>query len=493
MRVSAHPDLVSDLKVCNVRWSVKGHEFDKYPAKQHARRVAMKLGVCSGLIYLAGTPTINWGDSDQPQTFRQRRYFYYLSGVDEPDCFLTYDIKKDLLVLYVPDFDLHRAIWMGPTLTVDEAQRRFDVDRVRYHTSLDNDIASWAQGYNDTAPVYVLHTSQQPEIPATKLQIDHEHLLPAMDAARVIKDSHEIQLIRQANIISGLAHRKVLEKIHKMTNETQIEGLFLATCVSHGAKNQAYEIIAGSGPNAATLHYIKNNEPLKGRQLVCLDAGAEWECYASDVTRTFPLGAEWPSEYARDVYQIVEEMQEECIRRIKQGVRFRDLQLLAHNIAIQGLQALGVLKPGPVEEIRESGASAVFFPHGLGHHVGLEVHDVSERPITAQGQRARRDLVPPTSLSFPVLEEGMVVTVEPGIYFSQLALANAQKQPLARHINFVEAVKYIPVGGVRIEDDILVTGTGYENLTTAPKGKEMLEIIRRGIDNSRGSHQSVVS
>ncbi|RAL16690.1 aminopeptidase P family protein [Aspergillus homomorphus CBS 101889] len=484
MRVSLRPELVSDLNVCNVRWSVKGNEFDKYPAKQHARRVATKLGVSSGLIYLAGTPTVNWGDSDQPRTFRQRRYFYYLGGVDEPDCFLTYDIKKDLLILYVPDFDLHRAIWMGPTLTADEAQRRFDVDRVRYYASLNSDITSWAKEYNDTTPVYVLHTSQQPELPDIKLRVDDECLLPAMDAARVIKDDHEIQLIRQANIISGLAHRNVLEKIHKMTNEAQIEGLFLDTCVSHGAKNQAYEIIAGSGPNAATLHYIKNNEPLKGRQLVCLDAGAEWECYASDVTRTFPLGADWPSAYARDIYQLVEKMQEECIRRIKQGVRFRDLQTLAHDIAIEGLQRLGVLKSGTVEEIRQSGASAVFFPHGLGHHVGLEVHDVSEKPITAQGQRrGRRDLVPPTNLSFPVLEEGMVVTVEPGIYFSQLALANAQKQPLARYIDFVEAVKYIPVGGVRIEDDILVTRTGYENLTTAPKGKAMLEIIRRGIDN----------
>ena len=455
-------------------------------AKQHARKAAMKLGVSSGLIYLAGKPTVNWGDSDQEQPFRQRRYFYYLSGVDEPDCFLTYDINNDLLILYVPDFDLHRAIWMGPTLSTDEAERRFDVDKVRYYSSLQSDVESWAKKYNDAAPIYILHSSQQPESLSNELHLDDKLLLTAMDAARVVKDDYELRMIRHANKISGLAHRKVLEKIHKMSNEAQIEGLFLDTCVSHGAKNQAYGIIAGSGPNAAVLHYMKNNEPLKGRQLVCLDAGAEWECYASDVTRTFPLAADWPSSYARDIYHIVEEMQEECIRRIKPGVRFRDLQVLAHEIAIGGLQKLGVLKKGTLEEIRVSGASSIFFPHGLGHHVGLEVHDVSEKPITGLGWAGRPckpEFIPAMSLSVPLLEEGMVVTIEPGIYFSQLALANSRKQPLARYINFDEAEKYIPIGGVRIEDDILVTRTGYENLTTAPKGQEMLEIIRRGIDN----------
>ncbi|PYH95432.1 putative Xaa-Pro aminopeptidase [Aspergillus ellipticus CBS 707.79] len=432
-------------------------------------------------------PTIDLADSDQQRLFRQRRYFYYLSGVDEPDCYLTYDIKEDLLVLYVPDFDLHRAIWMGPTLTKDEARQRFDVDKVRWYAALKSDVLVWAHQNNNAAPIYILHTSQQPEV-SRKLSLDDELLLPAMDAARVIKDDYELRMIRQANKVSALAHQTVLENIHKMTNEAEIHGSFLGTCVSHGAKNQAYEIIAGSGPNAATLHYVKNDEPLEGRQLVCLDAGAEWECYASDVTRTFPLAADWPSSHARDIYHIVEEMQEQCISRIKPGLRFRDLQVLATDIAIKGLQQLGVLKEGTCEEIRVSGAAAIFFPHGLGHHVGLEVHDVSEKPITAFGQSKGRptpDFTPAMSQSFPVLEEGMVVTIEPGIYFSRIALATAQAQklPSTQFINFEEAKKYLPIGGVRIEDDILVTSAGYENLTTAPKGEKMLEIIRRGIDN----------
>ncbi|KAE8389885.1 peptidase M24, structural domain-containing protein [Aspergillus alliaceus] len=492
MRVSEPSDVaIRSDDTCHIRLTWSGGHCDKYPAKQHARKVARKLGLSSGLIYLVGQPVLNWGDSDQPQPFRQRRYFYYLSGIDEPDCYLTYDIRADLLTLYVPDFDLHRAIWMGPTLTVEEAHKQSDVDRVSYFAALQPELECWASKYNETYPIYILHENQKPVIPSKRLYLDDERLLSAMNAARVIKDEYELRMIRQANYISGLAHRKVLEDIHRMSTEAEIESSFLATCVSHGAKNQSYAIIAGSGQNAAVLHYVKNDEPLDGRQLVCLDAGAEWKCYASDVTRTIPLWTDWPSEHARDIYRVVEEMQEECIRRIRKGVRFRDLQLLAHDIAIKGLQKLDILTAGSPGEIYNSGASAVFFPHGLGHHVGLEVHDVSERPITAldgkQTYPSSQNFVPPlddSSWSVPLLDEGMVVTIEPGIYFNRLALLNAQNLPLAKYINFDVAEKYIPIGGVRIEDDILVTAEGYENLTTAPKGEEMLEIIRRGIDNS---------
>lgn len=477
MRVSDPSSLaISPDDSCDICLTVvTDSECDKYPAKQHARKVAAKLGARDGLIYLVGKATINWGDSDQPRPFRQRRYFYYLSGIDEADCYLTYDIRSDFLTLYVANFSLHNAIWMGPTLTVDEARQRYDADCFRYYDSLRDDLRRWVDQYNKHSPIYILHSSQRPEIASDQLRLDDESLIPAMDAAREVKDEYEIQMIRQANKISGLAHRRILENIHRMSNESEIEGLFLDACVSHGAKNQAYEIIAGSGPNAAVLHYVRNDEPLSGRQLVCLDAGAEWDCYASDVTRTFPLGQEWPSVYAKDIYAIVEDMQEECIRRVRPGVRFRDLHELAHAIAIKGLQKLGILERGTVEEIRRSGASSIFFPHGLGHHVGLEVHDVSAQPITANG-RWIREFVP--QMSTPLLQEGMVITIEPGVYFNKLALQNAQLLPLAKYINFEKTEQYIPIGGVRIEDDLLVTGTGYENLTTAPKGEEMFEILR---------------
>lgn len=362
-----------------------------------------------------------------------------------------------------------------------------------------SDIERWADKQAQrgiTSPIYILHPLHKPAVAALKgVPIDDERLLPAMDAARGVKDAHEIDMIRQANHVSGMAHRSVLEQIHRMSNEAEIHGLFLDTCVSQGARNQAYEIIAASGENAAVLHYQKNNDDLDGRQLVCLDAGAEWECYASDVTRTFPLAGEWPSAEAQNIYSVVERMQEECIQGIRPGARFLDLHLLAHKIAIEELMALGILRGGTIEEIRRSGASTIFFPHGLGHHVGLEVHDVSETSImglSASADDAEDDVYDsvlisetsfsPCTRSSPLLQEGMVVTVEPGIYFSRYALGNARSSPLGRFIDFDVAETYIPIGGVRIEDDILVTTHGYENLTTAPKGERMLQIIRTGSD-----------
>ncbi|CAG8909680.1 unnamed protein product [Penicillium egyptiacum] len=489
--------MIDPLDSYNIR-VVTPTSCDKYPgqytspyrtsqAKHHARNVARKLGASSGLIFLSGQPTINLRDSDQSRPFRQRRYFYYLSGVDEPDCSLTYDIEQDLLTLYVPDFDLHRAIWMGPTLSREDAQDRYDVDHVRYHASLKYELQEWLDERKQGSELYLIHDSEKPEHLPKNLPLDLDQLRPAMDTARGVKDEYEIRMIRQANKVSGLAHRRILESIRTMSNESQIEGSFLNTCISHGARNQAYQIIAASGPNAAVLHYGRNNETLNNKPLVCLDAGAEWNCYASDVTRTFPLTGEWPSDYVRDIYKLVERMQEECIRRIRKGVRYLSLHNLAHDIAIEGLLALGVFKNGTNLEIRQSGASKVFFPHGLGHHVGLEVHDVSERSIMAlQGDFDELQYRPilnstclsPCTLSAPLLEEGMVLTVEPGLYFSPLAMADARRQPYARYIDFDVAEKYVHIGGVRIEDDILVTATGYENLTTAPKGEEMLAIIR---------------
>lgn len=214
-------------------------------------------------------------------------------------------------------------------------------------------------------------------------RVDSAQLQIAMDAARMIKDSHEIKLIRKANEVTAKAHREVLSNILKFKNEAQVEAIFLDACVAEDAKHQAYEVIAASGENSSTLHYIKNDEPLEGRQLMCLDAGCEWECYASDVTRTFPISGTWPSKEAKEIYDLVQNMQTACISRLAPGVRFLDLHVLAHQIAIQGLMGLGILHNGDPEEVYRAGTSRAFFPHGLGHHLGLEVHDVGQKSLMA--------------------------------------------------------------------------------------------------------------
>jgi Xaa-Pro dipeptidase len=258
-----------------------------------------------------------------------------------------------------------------------------------------------------------------------------------MDAARVIKTPWEIAAIRRANDVSSAAHRAVLTRLKKMTNEREIEALFRGYCIAVGAKKTAYATIAGSGPNAATLHYDANNEPLAGRQLVVLDAGAEWSCYASDVTRTLPIGGKFTKE-AKAIYSIVEKMQESCINAIRPGYQFVWLHVHAMTVAVWELRKLGILK-GSANDILAAGTGAAFFPHGLGHHVGLEVHDVSgpEKLMMGAGVRVKarggglgkREMFSPEMAAGlwrePMvgaqgekrakLEKGMVVTVEPGM------------------------------------------------------------------------------
>ncbi|KAH7066784.1 hypothetical protein BKA63DRAFT_571187 [Paraphoma chrysanthemicola] len=479
--------------------------LEKYPAKQHARRVQEKLGVVEGLIYLAGQPAKNNEDSDMPAPFRQRRYFYYLSGCNEPGCHVTYDIQHDTLSLFLPRIDEKRVIWNGRGSTLAEAMVKYDIDEVYYTDELSSYVADWFHRERNDGFLYYLHGAGSLEhLPerSGSIVVDTTSLMPAMNIARMIKDDHEIMLIQKANDISSKAHKAVLANILTFKNEAQVQGLFLDVCVSRQAKEQAYDPIAASGPNAGTLHYDANNEDFGNRQLMCLDAGCEYQLYASDITRTFPLSSSWPSKEAENVYKLVERMQESCIRRLAPGVRYLDLHILAHQIAIDGLLALGILHNGTKEEIYRAGTSRAFFPHGLGHHVGLEVHDVGQAELMSvrRGKAIleqapslypekfhvpvfdRATCLAPTDPQSSHLEEGMVVTVEPGIYFSVYALQHFYlPSPVhSKYINIEVLQQYLPVGGVRIEDDLLITSKGYRNLTTAPKGKAMLDIIRHG-------------
>ncbi|KAF2843700.1 hypothetical protein M501DRAFT_924957 [Patellaria atrata CBS 101060] len=468
--------------------------LEKYPAKHHAQRVAERLNVDNGLIYLPGMPTILLPDSDQPQPFRQLRYFYYLSGVNEPDCHITYDISRDILTLWIPEITPRQVIWFGRGSTIAEAFEKYDVDDVGYSSEVDQFLGDWLK--ESTGKIYTLHQYCQ-----TSSRHDSTSLKPAMDACRVIKTPDEINLIKRANEITAHAHKAVLSNISSFRNETEVEAVFLDACISEGAKHQAYKIIAASGENASTLHYVKNDEPLEGRQLMCLDAGCEWHCYASDVTRTFPFSDSWPSAEGKNIYDLVSEIQRVCIANLKPGVRFFDVHILAHRKVISGLKQLGIFHNGTDLEIFMAGTSLAFFPHGLGHHVGLEVHDVSDVPLMAMDVQCGIPVYKPDMCKSPVhpssgaLREGMVVTVEPGIYFSRYALSTVYlPSPIhSKYINKDVLVKYLPVGGVRIEDDILITANGHENLTTAPKGDEMLQIIRSGMKNGFNGKERVMA
>jgi Xaa-Pro dipeptidase len=326
--------------------------------------------VTEGLIYLVGLPTEVYGDSDMGPQFRQRRYFYYLSGVDFEDCTLAYDIGRDHLQLFIPPVNRRTVVWMGTTPGIEECEEKYDVDEVALTTNINEYILKWLQNSSVRRKIYVLHSDQCPPLfdsgnySNSNEILNTDLLQPAMDSARVTKTEHEIKLLRIANKITAAAHLSVLKGIRRFKNESEIEATFLATCVAAQAKHQSYNIIAASGENPSILHYSKNDECLDGRQLVCLDAGCEWQCYASDVTRTFPISGRYSKE-AKAIYDIVASAQEGYICQMKPGASFHDLNRGVDITLTKGLLEVGLLRNGSIEECLAVGVQAAFFPHGV--------------------------------------------------------------------------------------------------------------------------------
>lgn len=246
-------------------------------------------------------------------------------------------------------------------------------------------------------------------------------------------------------------------------NERELEATFIATCIANGCREQAYHSIVASGTSAATLHYVKNYEPLEGKLNVLLDAAGEYNCYCADITRTFPINGTFSPE-SREIYDIVLEMQESCFKMLKEGVSWEDVHVNAHKVAIQGLKKLGILK-GSEEELLKKRISVAFFPHGLGHMLGMDTHDTGGNPNYEDKDTMFRYL-----RVRGTLKSGTVITVEPGIYFCKFIIDPfLEDEASSRYIDKAVLDRYWEVGGVRIEDNIHITKDGYENLTNTPK------------------------
>ncbi|KAF8439523.1 peptidase M24, structural domain-containing protein [Terfezia claveryi] len=484
----------------------------KYPSKTHCINVSSRLHYISptvprSLIYLPSQRTTYPPYSDQPTPFRQLRHFYYLSGCDLPDCHLTYDVQKQKLTLYIPPLDPREVLWTGMPKGKVELMKELDVDDVRFSDELRADLDEWVSAcYSAGGVVYCLDKQSLPPPPPEAagigldecalaeqgwgwtamrgVVIDTTRLLPTIDDCRVFKDSHEISLLRQAISITRRAHISVMDLLRTThgpnpkcsittLNESHLEATFTSTCISLHARTQAYEPIMCSGRNCATLHYTSNSAPLAGKQLLLIDAGCEFHNYASDITRTYPLSGTW-TPAAKAVYDIVDRMQFHCIARTIAGVSWRETHILAARLATEGLLSLGIFHHGSIDEILKAGTWTAFFPHGLGHMLGLETHDVEGTPDNNGGYdphflfnsgNSRWETTPEMdTLVNRIIRPNMVLTVEPGIYFCEWIIKPYLSDP--KHMHFIDAEVlegYWDVGGVRIEDVVLVNEVGRGN------------------------------
>jgi Xaa-Pro dipeptidase len=299
-------------------------------------------------------------------------------------------------------------------------------------------------------------------------------LKSAIDNCRVIKSQYELDLLAFASKVSSEAHVAVMKEAKHLSNERQLQSLFLKLCMDGGCIEQGYTGIFASGTAPSTLHYIHNNAPLEGKLNMLVDAGGELDCYTADITRTWPIDGKFTKE-SKEIYEIVLQMQNESLHMIKAEASWDDIHRHAHKVLIDGLLKVGILKGDP-KELFDSRVSVAFYPHGLGHYLGMDTHDTGGDPNYADSDPMFRYLRKRGKLHL-----GSVITVEPGIYFCKYIIEPYIKNPeTGKYIDAKVLDKYWEVGGVRIEDNVVVLEDGHKNLTTAPKTVAELEALISG-------------
>ncbi len=388
--------------------------------------------------------------------------FYYLTGIEEHNsvCLLKKEGRSFIYSLFIEGNSEHKEIWLGKQLTVSKAKSFYKADEVNLVKDFENTLKDklygseyiyFPFGVNKKLDIKILEmVSEARKSIRSGLKVPKSISDPRdfIHKMRLIKDKYEIECMKKAAVISNSAHVLAMTSAKHGMYEYQIESLIESKFRSEGASGPAYPSIVGSGTNSTILHYIKNSKKIKKGDLILIDAGCEYENYASDVTRTFPVSKKF-SSVQRDLYEIVLESQLKAINEVSPGKRFVDAYNKAVFVLVNGLKEIGLLK-GSVEEIIKKKKYTKFFMHKLGHWLGLDVHDAGPY-IDEKGNSVK--LLP-----------GMVVTVEPGIYIS------------AKLENVSSKYKGI---GIRIEDDVLVTKNGNEVITSGiPKMTDDIESIR---------------
>ena len=413
-----------------------------------ARRAAIDAALEGSALVLASAPWLK-KSRDTDLRYRPASELAYVTGVRDPGAVAVLRGHGDdapRLVLFVPERDPATELWTGPVLGVDGAARLSGVDEARPLDELDTALPDLLLGgqyvYARTGEHPVVDRAVQAALGRARFKGTRDGSGPRgvldpgliLDDLRLIKDDAEIATLRRACALTVHAFQHQAPRLSAGQGEWQVEAAFDGAFRAAGAWGPAYPTIVGSGPNACVLHHTRNDRVLREGELVLIDAGAEVDLYAADVTRTFPVDGRFTPEQ-RAVYEIVAEAQRAAVAAVAPGATLDDVHDVAVRRMVEGLIDLGVLSGG-TDEILEEDLHTPYVPHRTSHWLGLDVHDV--------GDYARAPGEP------RVLEPGMVFSVEPGLYLP------------AADESVPEALRGL---GVRIEDDILVTDGGHENLT----------------------------
>lgn len=403
---------------------------------------------------------------DTEYKFRQDSDFWYLTGFPEPDAIAVIDPgnKKAPYTLYVRPRDPEMETWFGRRAGVEGAVRKFGADRAfpiaRFTADLPKilngrDILYYRFAVDGPLDHLILNYLKEQRVRRLKSAYPPHTIIdptPLIGEMRLHKSPEEIELMQRAADIAAEAHILAMKKVRPGMNESQVEALIEAHMRDRGASGVAYNSIVGSGPNATILHYVENNAVLRDGDLLLIDAGAEYQVYASDITRTFPVNGRF-SPAQREIYDVVLDVQLKCIEYTRPGNTVKGRQEYSIELLTEGMVKLGLLK-GKTSDLIKKKAYMKYYMHGVGHYLGLDVHDAG-RYFVDQHAKISRPFAP-----------GMVLTVEPGIYVPP----DDKTAP----------AKYRGIG-IRIEDDVVVTESGNRILTSkVPKHPEEIESLMNG-------------
>jgi Xaa-Pro aminopeptidase len=438
------------------------HAHQVYRARRDAILQSMRRKSGGGLALLPTAPEVA-RNRDSLYPFRHDSYFYYLSGFPEPEAViaLVAGPDGDRQLLFCREKDEEREIWDGFRYGPDAAREIFGFDEAHPISALNAKLpeiasdrpalftplglfADWDRRVADL--LNEVRSRARTGVSAPEEVVDVRAVL---DSMRLVKDGHEIDLMRRACAISSTAHARAMAQARPGAFEYEVEAELMHEFLKNGAQSVAYASIVASGPNACVLHYRDNNRQMQGGDLLLIDAGCEYQGYASDITRTFPVNGAFTGPQ-KAIYELVLAAQQACIDALAPGVPFHDYHRVAERVLAQGCIDLGLCE-GSLDAVLESGSYKQFYMHRAGHWLGMDVHDAGL--YQEKGESLR-------------LAPGMVLTVEPGAYIRPAA-------------NVPERFWNI---GVRIEDDVVVTAKGVENLTgAAPKSVADVEAACRAL------------
>ncbi|KXJ41346.1 MAG: Xaa-Pro aminopeptidase [Methylothermaceae bacteria B42] len=409
-------------------------------------------------ILWASRPCPRNRDVEYP--FRQNSDFYYLTGFPEPEAVAVFlpGRKKGDYVLFCHEYDEKKALWEGAHAGLKGAQKQYGAEQAFSIEELDEKMPELLLGrervhcglgrdseLDQRLFKWVNEVKRQARsgVRAPEEFIDLDRVLHEM---RLIKSAEELQAMKRATDISTQAHILAMKTTTPGLYEYQVEATIIHEFMRQGARFPAYPSIVAGGANACTLHYTENNDILQDGDLLLIDAGAEYDYYAADITRTFPVNGRF-SGPQRAIYELVLEAQLAAIEQVKPGNHWNVPHETAVKVLTKGLIKLGFLEGRPSRLIKK-GAYKDFYMHRTGHWLGMDVHDVGDYKIDDQWRE---------------LQPGMVLTIEPGLYIAK---------------NCKQVTKRWRGIGVRIEDDVLVTETGCEVLTeAAPKTVDAIEAL----------------